>query len=176
MDEGDTVRKMVELAEYAARHGEKLGRILVVAKTDDDVFRSVDLNDEAARGAPKAVTTTQSVVRLFADYGVPIAQAAQTVKLSKEHVIRLSEKVTTPHGFWSVRPKLIQELRSDRRHNIWPDGCWSGTHLEGVITTLSWSRSSSASDHSLPKLAIRARIPVDQGSSSGNTASSRPVP
>ena len=73
MDEGDTARKMVGLAEYAARHGEQFGKILVVAKTDDDVFRSVDLNDETTRTAAKAVATTQSVVRLFAEHGVPIA-------------------------------------------------------------------------------------------------------
>ena len=71
-DEGDTARKLLGLAEYAALHGERFGRILVVAKTSDDIFRSVDLNDETTRGAAKAVTTTQSVIRLFTDYGVPI--------------------------------------------------------------------------------------------------------
>jgi type III restriction enzyme len=71
-DEGDTARKLVGLADYAALHGERFGRILVIAKTSDDVFRSIDLNDEATRGAAKAVTTTQSVVRLFTDRGVPI--------------------------------------------------------------------------------------------------------
>jgi len=72
-DEGDTARKMLGLAEYAARHGERFGRILIVAKTSDDIFRSIDLNDEAARGAAKAVTTTQSVVRLFTDHGLPVS-------------------------------------------------------------------------------------------------------
>jgi type III restriction enzyme len=75
-DEGDTARKLLGLAEYATRHSDRFGKIMVVAKTNDDVFRSVDLNDEAARAAAKAVTTTQSVVRLFADYGVPIDHPA----------------------------------------------------------------------------------------------------
>ncbi|MDQ6947323.1 MAG: hypothetical protein M3256_13900, partial [Actinomycetota bacterium] len=71
-DEGDTARKLLGLAEYAALHGERFGRILVVGKTNEDVFRSLDLNSEAARGAAKAVTTTQSVVRLFTDHGAPL--------------------------------------------------------------------------------------------------------
>jgi type III restriction enzyme len=71
-DEGDTARKLVGLADYAALHGERFGRVLVIAKTSDDVFRSIDLNDEAARRAAKAVTTTQSVVQLFTDHGKPL--------------------------------------------------------------------------------------------------------
>jgi len=71
-DEGDTARKLLGLAEFAARHADRFGKIMVVAKTGDNVFRTLDLSDEAARGAAKAVTTTQSVVRLFDDYGVPL--------------------------------------------------------------------------------------------------------
>ena len=72
-DEGDAARKVIGLATYADHHGDRFGRIELISKGDDDVFRSLNLNDEASRGAAKLVTTTSSVVKLFEDYGKPMS-------------------------------------------------------------------------------------------------------
>jgi type III restriction enzyme len=72
-DEGDAARKMVGLAAYADRHGASFGRIEMVSRGTDGVFRSLDLNDEKGRSAAKLVTTTSSVVKAFQDLGVPFS-------------------------------------------------------------------------------------------------------
>jgi hypothetical protein len=72
-DEGDAARKVLGLAAYADRHGDQFGRIELISKGDDGVFRSLDLNHEVTRAAAKLVTTTSSVVKLLEDLGTPLS-------------------------------------------------------------------------------------------------------
>ncbi|MGH2351908.1 MAG: hypothetical protein ACRDJN_09890 [Chloroflexota bacterium] len=75
-DEGDAARKLVGLAEYVDRHSDQVGRVLMIDKSDDGSFRQIDLNDETTRRAAKIVTTTSSVVGLFATYSRPVTSAS----------------------------------------------------------------------------------------------------
>lgn len=72
-DEGDAARKIKGLGDYADRHGTQLGSIQVITKSDDGVFRTIDLTKDNVRSAAKLAVTTGNVVHLFKEHGVPIS-------------------------------------------------------------------------------------------------------
>ena len=72
-NEGDAPRKVMGLADYAAKHGGLFHRIAMISKGGDGVFRELDLNHEPTRDAARMVTTTSAVVNLFEAHGKPVA-------------------------------------------------------------------------------------------------------
>jgi type III restriction enzyme len=64
----DAAAKAVGLAQYAAKHADKFGRIELIIVVGDNVKR-LDLKDEVVREKVKLVTTREQLERLYEEEG-----------------------------------------------------------------------------------------------------------
>ena len=64
----DSVPKATGLAEFAANHGVRFGRINLIIKSGDELFR-LDLTDKAIREAISVVDSAEALEHLYKTHG-----------------------------------------------------------------------------------------------------------